>query len=168
MGIKDILPWNRNKRDVATRRDTPNPVHALQTDINRAFQDFWRSFEVPMAGGFDNGLDVALPKVDVRDTDRAVEVVAELPGMEEKDVEVSVADGMLSLRGERQSERETEQKGFIRRERSFGRIERVVPLPQGLELDEAKAKFKNGVLTVTIPKTAEAQAAVKRIAVRRA
>ena len=94
-------------------------------------------------------------------------MVAELPGMDEADVEVSVAEGMLTIRGEKKSERDEEEKGYVLRERSFGRIERVVPLPAGLDLDSAKATFKNGVLTVTIARTAEAQAAVKHIAVQR-
>ena len=109
-----------------------------------------------------------MPRVDVRETDKEVEVVAELPGMDEADVDVSVAAGMLTIRGEKKSEREERRrKGYILRERSFGRIERVVPLPEGLDLDSAKATFKNGVLTVRIAKTAEAQRAVKRIPVQR-
>lgn len=87
--------------------------------------------------------------------------------MDEADVDVSVAEGMLTIRGEKKSEREREGDGYILRERSFGRIERMVPLPEGLDLDSAEATFKNGVLTVRIAKTAEAQRAAKRIQVQR-
>jgi HSP20 family protein len=75
---------------------------------------------------------------------------------------------MLTIRGEKKEEREREDKGYVLRERSFGRIERLVPLPVGIDPDSAKATFKNGVLTVTIAKTPEAQSAVKRIQVQAA
>ena len=88
--------------------------------------------------------------------------------MNEADIDVSVAPGMLTIRGEKKSERDEEKEGYVLRERSFGRVERVVPLPDGLDLDSPKAVFKNGVLTVTIAKTAEARQAVRRIAVQRA
>ena len=169
MQIKDLIPWRRSKHDVAVRREGMDPFHALQTDMNRAFSDFWRAFDAPMSdiAGF-GGNGHAMPPLDMRETDKAVEVVVELPGIDERDLDVSVADGVLAIRGEKQHEEKTEKKGYMLRERSFGRVERVAPLPPGLDLGAAKAAFKNGVLTVTIPKTAEAQSAVKRIAVRKA
>jgi HSP20 family protein len=169
MNIKDLLPLGRGKREMAARHDggTPlaNPLGALQLDINQAFADFWRAFDQPAFGGGEPG--GAIPKVDIRETDSEVEVTAELPGMDEADIDVSVADGVLTIRGERKAERETKNEGYVRRERSFGRIERVVPLPAGIDPNSATANFKNGVLAVTIAKTAEARDTVKRIAVRR-
>jgi HSP20 family protein len=112
------------------------------------------------------GVSAVVPQVDVRETDKEIEVVAELPGMDEADVDVSASQGMLTIRGEKKSERE-EDEGYVLRERSFGRVERIVPLPDGLDIDSAEAKFRNGVLTVRIPKTADAQRAAKRISVQR-
>jgi HSP20 family protein len=167
MKITDLIPWG--KRDVPARRDGTNAVHALQADLNRVFDDFWRAFDLPSPGTWGTGFDAeAAPRIDVRETAKQVEVLAELPGMEEKDVDVRVAEGTLTITGEKKSERETEEKGYVLRERSFGRFERVVPLPDGLDVDAAKATFKNGVLTITIPKTAEAQTEVKHIQVQRA
>ena len=177
MNIRDLIPWGHGRREpwsrdtraVATRRDDDDdPMRAFQLDLNRVFDDFWRRLELPMLGAGDGGAESGLaPQVDVRETDKEVEVVAELPGMDEADVDVSVAAGMLTIRGEKKSEREREGNGYILRERSFGRIERLVPLPEGLDLDSAEATFKNGVLTVRIAKTAEAQRAAKRIQVQR-
>jgi HSP20 family protein len=168
MSIKDLVPWTRSKREVAAHHEAANPIGSLQLAIDRAFEDFWRAFDVPMLGGEQAGFaGAALPKVDIRQNDREVEVMAELPGMNEADVDVSIAEGLLTIRGERKAERDTEEKGYIRRERSFGRIERMVPLPDGLDLNSATATFKNGVLTVAIAKTAEAREAVKRIPVQR-
>jgi HSP20 family protein len=166
MKISDLIPWVGTKYGTPARRSGADPLRALQADIDHAFGDFWRRFDLPMLGGADpRQLD---PRVDVRDTGKAVEVIAELPGMSEADVEIAVADGVLNIRGEKKAERETEKKGYVVRERSYGTTERVVLLPEGLDLDSAKATFKNGVLTVTIAKTAAAQAAVKHISVQAA
>jgi HSP20 family protein len=166
MKVKDLIPWSAGKRELAVRRENASPVQALQFDINRAFDDFWRTFELAVPGGSNKGFaGSAVPSIDVRETDKEIEVVAELPGMDEKDVEVSVADGALTIRGVKDTKRETQEKGYVLRERSYGRFERIVPLPEGLKADAAKAEFKKGVLTVTIPKTDEARSAVKRIRV---
>jgi HSP20 family protein len=167
MNIRDLVPWNRGRREVGRRRENGDPLLALQSGFDRAFEDFWRTLDAAPAGWDTLPLGVATPQVDVRETDEEVEVVAELPGMDEKDVEVRVAEGALVIRGEKSSEREADEKGYILRERSFGHVERLVPLPEGLDLDEAKARFKKGVLEITIPKTPEARASVKRIAVQR-
>jgi HSP20 family protein len=175
MKIKDVMPWNWGKRDVPVHRngteggDGENAVLALQSDMNRVFDDFWRGFGLPMSRDWDVGFaNDAIPVVDMRETGKAVEIIAEMPGMTESDVDVRVAEGTLTIRGEKTTESEKEKTGYVLRERSFGRIERVVPLQEGLALDATNATFKNGVLTVTIPKTERAQAEVKRVSVRRA
>jgi HSP20 family protein len=175
MNLKNLIPGKRSRRNASVRHEgsdvseSTDTMLALQTDFNRAFEDFWRALNLPaLAMSTDDLASVAAPNVDVRDTDKAVEVIAELPGMEEADFDVALAEGALTIRGTKKSEREKEESGYVLRERSFGRIERVVPLPEGLDADSAKATFKNGVLTVTIPKTEESQAAVKHIPVQRA
>jgi HSP20 family protein len=86
--------------------------------------------------------------------------------MEESDIDLSIADDALIIRGEKKIDRETEENGFVLRERRFGLIERTVPLPDGIDPDAADATFRNGVLTVVIPKTAEAKSSVKRVTVK--
>jgi HSP20 family protein len=121
-----------------------------------------------MLGDWGDGLEGAVvPRVDVRETDQEVEVIAELPGMDEGDIDVSVSQGMLTIRGEKRSEREEEDAGYVVCECSHGRVERTIPLPDGLGVDAAEARFRNGVLTVRIPKTPETQRAAKRISVQR-
>lgn len=166
MKISDLIPWAGRRHEAPARRNGADPLRALQTDIDRAFGDFWRNFDPPTLGA--GPARQTSPRVDVRDTGKAIEVIAELPGMSEADVEVALAEGVLIIRGEKKAERETEKKGYVVRERSYGTIERVVPLPESLDLDSATATFKNGVLSVTVAKTAEAQAAVKRIPVQAA
>jgi len=167
MNIKELTPWSHGKRHMPMSRDGEDPLRMLQSEVNRAFEQFWRGFDLPTSGAWDTGLaSGSMPPVDVRETGKEIEIVAELPGMDKGDVDVSVADGTLIIRGEKKAEHEKEEKGYRLRERSFGRVERVVPLPEGVDLDAVQAKFKNGVLTVTVPKTAEARSAIKRIPVQ--
>ena len=167
MKVKDLISRSPSKRAVQQQSESPHPVRALQSDINRVFEEFWRSFHLPFSRlRDDNGGTVTEPSIDVRETDQELEVKAELPGMEEKDIEVGVTPGLLTIAGQKESERETQEQSYVLRERSFGRFERVIPLPDGVDIDSAKATFKNGLLTISIPKTREAQAALKRVAVK--
>jgi HSP20 family protein len=154
------------------RPSDDDPVQALQKDINRAFDDFLRMFPVPFSGWPSLGWPATLMEnadgvqVDLVETDKEVRVTAELPGMEEGDIDVRVSDGMLTISGEKKLDRETDEKGYTLRERRFGRVERVLPLPEGVDADAAQAAFRSGVLTVTIPKTSQAQGSAKRILVQ--
>src|SRR5260370_8619237 len=131
MSIRDLLPLSRGKRDmtVLPERTNPlaNPLGSLQLDINQAFADFWRAFDLPALGGGEPG--ATAPKVDVRETDREVEVTAELPGMDEADIHVSAADGVPTIPGEPKEERETKDKGYAPREPTFRPTERAPPCP---------------------------------------
>ncbi|GLK65344.1 hypothetical protein GCM10017635_28190 [Paracoccus kondratievae] len=101
------------------------------------------------------------PSVEISETDKAISVTAELPGLEEKDVEVLLEDGLLTLRGEKTTSTEDSERRFS--ERVYGRFERRIPLPAGIDEGAVEASFRNGVLTVTLPRTETAQAQVKRI-----
>lgn len=167
MNPANLLPWTR-RNNAAVRANDDSDVLALQSNLNRAFDVFWRSFNAPFASSLDSALPETMPRIDVRESDKEVVVTAELPGMDEDDVEVSVADGALTIRGEFSREREKDEDGYVLRERSLGRVERVVPLPEGLDLDSAAATLKNGLLSVTLPRNAAASAAKKKIAIKRA
>ncbi len=170
MTIRDLMPWNwgRSEAPVPTRREDEEPMRALQTDINRAFETFWGAFNAPMMRGLGDiaGFGGTAPRIEVSETDREIEVTAELPGLEEKDVTVSMTQDALTLKGERRTETEDKQRNYIYQERRYGAFQRTIPLPAGIDADQAKAVFKNGVLTVTVPKTEAAQKAAKRIEVQ--
>jgi HSP20 family protein len=169
MNIRELVPWGRHKREEEEMyRNGGDATLALRSDLNRVFDSFWNRLDLPALGVWDEAFGRSvLPRVDIRDLDKEIEVVAELPGMDERDVSVGVADGSLTIRGEQRSEREEERRGYLLHERTSGRIERIVPLPPDLDIDSARARFKNGVLTITIAKTPEAQAATRQIPVRR-
>jgi|TARA_Y100001933_G_scaffold106517_1_gene106770 HSP20 family protein len=161
MQIKDLIPWARKDHAPDAKTDETNPIATLQRDMNRVFESFWNrvgDLDWPWGGGE--------AKSDVVETDDAVEVSIELPGMEMKDIEVSVTDDMLTVKGEKKIERQEEKKGYYLSERSYGAIYRTIPLPPGVDGEKAEASFKNGVLTIRLPQTPEAQARVKRIDVK--
>jgi HSP20 family protein len=163
MSIRDLVPWGRHERDRRPQRGAADAFLALQSEVGGAFEDFWRTFDVPSIGAVDGGL---VPRVDVREGDDAVEVVAELPGVEERNLDVRLSEGLLTLRGAKAASRESEQGGYVLRECSVGRFERAVPLPAGLDPDSAQAKFQNGVLTVRIPRATGARSTARRIPVK--
>ena len=103
-----------------------------------------------------------MPTVDVSETDKAYEITAELPGMDEKNVEVKVANGVLTIKGEKQDEKEEKKKDYHMRERSYGSFERSFQVPDGVDADKIEANFKKGVLTVILPKSAEAKRLKRR------
>jgi HSP20 family protein len=156
-----IIPWRRsNQRWLAEREG--DPFSYLRHQVNRVFDDFWGE---PWQARGETWSGFA-PQVDVTETDKDVKVCAEIPGVEAKDIDVSVEDGTLTIRGEKKYEREENEKGQYRMERSYGSFERAIPLP--VEVDEAKAKaeFKNGVLRLTLPKRPGAQSRRKKIPVK--
>ncbi len=151
------------------------PLEGLRREIDQLFEDFgigtWRSpfrrsfFDMDPFRRAKTAFS-GMPAVDVTETEKGYKVVAELPGMDEKNIEVKIANGMLTIKGEKQEEKEEEKQDYYVRERSFGSFERTFQVPDGVDLDKVDASFKKGVLTVTLPKTAEAQKAEKKITVK--
>lgn len=166
MDFRDLIPFGRERRSVPVRRDRgEHPMETFQREVNRLFDDFFRA---PTLLGGSDGAFATMPRVDVSESEREYEVTAELPGMEEKDVEVVLADNVLTVRGEKKAEREEKDKNFYLSERSFGSFRRAIPLPAEVDEDKVEAQFKNGVLTVRLPKSPEAQAKTRRIEVKAA
>jgi len=104
--------------------------------------------------------------MDLEETEKEYRITAELPGMEEKDVEVLLAGNTLTLKGEKKEEKEEKGKSFYHVERSYGTFQRTVPLPEGIDLKKIDAEFKNGVLTVKLPKTAEAKTKGRKVPIK--
>jgi HSP20 family protein len=164
MQMRDLIPWGTNKGSEIAKRDDDSPVLSLQRDVNRIFEDFWKRFDQPF--GAIGRWDSSGPRTDVAETTSALEVSIELPGLEREEVDVSLTDSALTIKGEKKREREESKKGYHLSERSYGSFYRSIPLPSGVDTDKASAEFKNGVLTVTLPKTQEALSHVKKIEVK--
>ena len=165
MAIKDLIPWNNKGREVGFQRATDvHPFLALHREMNRMFDEVFRGFDVAPFGLASRALDgLGWPQIDIEETDKEVRITAELPGLDEKDVSLEIANGVLSISGEKKSESEDKSRRFS--ERYYGRFERRIPL-EDVEEDKVSAAFKNGVLTITAPKAAEAKN-VRRIAINR-
>ena len=108
------------------------------------------------------------PAVDIAEKDKEYEITAELPGMDEKNIDVKFADGILTIKGEKTEEKEEKKKGYYLSERRFGSFQRSFQVPAGVDADKIDASFKNGVLTVILPKSAQAQKSEKKIAIKKA
>jgi HSP20 family protein len=160
MAITDLIPWTRNRNMPVPRQTEQHPFLALHREMNWMFDDFFRGFDLPMTttNGWSAG---GWPHVEISETDNEVKLVAELPGTEEKDIELTLNDGMLTLKGEKKAE----TNGAVYSERWHGQFERTVQLGPDVDPDKIKAEFKNGVLTVTVGKRPEPQRQVKRIAI---
>lgn len=164
MSVRDLIPWGRNNNPVPAsyREDEQSPFLTLHREMNRLFDDVWRGFNAPLSSGARTfGWNSGWPEIEVSETEKSVRVTAEVPGLDEKDVEVLFEDGVLTLRGEKRSELEDKDRQFS--ERFYGRFERRIPLGAEVEDDKASASFKNGVLTIELPKNANAQSKARRI-----
>jgi HSP20 family protein len=156
--------------------DEWHPLSSLRREVDRLFEDFpfgpWRSpvgrspFDVEpfWRGALSFG---KAPAVDIAEHDKAYEITAELPGMDEKDIDVKYADGVLTIKGEKKEEKEEKEKDYYLSERRFGSFQRAFRVPDGVDADQIEADFKNGVLTVALPKSAEAQKREKKIAIKK-
>jgi HSP20 family protein len=167
MNMRDLIPWGRNAQTTPSPyREEGDPFLTLHREMNRLFDDVFRGFDIAPFGSFGGmGRMAGWPSVEVSETDKDIRVSAELPGLEEKDVEVLMSDGVLTIRGEKRSEVEDKSRAFS--ERTYGRFERRIPLGWEVEEDKVNASFQNGVLTVTMPKSAKAAAKARRIAINR-
>ena len=161
MANRELTPWTGGRGLAPFGRD---PFTSFRHEMDRLFDDFFAPAEPRSFGG--NGGALLRPSVDVAETEQAYTVTAELPGLEQKDVELNLRDNALILSGEKRQESHDENGGRTYTERSFGRFERVIPLPEEVDADRVEANFKNGVLKVTLPKNPKAQEKARRIEIK--
>ena len=164
MAIRDLVPWRRGD-GLLGRSAVRHPLAELRNEMNRLFDGFFQGTEWPL-GRLDDMGEFA-PSVDVRETDKAFLISAELPGMDEKDIQVEYRDDGIAIRGEKKTDKEEKKEGYQYSERSYGSFYRLVPIPAEVQVGKASAEFSKGVLTVTLPKSPEAQAKRKKIEIKR-
>jgi HSP20 family protein len=166
MNISDLVPW-RNRGRVRVRHDGDDRedlAPARRPWDKDLFDDFFRGFGMTPFGreswqGFS-------PRLDVAESDREFRVTAELPGLNEEDIDVSLSRDMLTIKGEKRAETEDKGENYYRMERSYGSFQRTIPVPgDQVNADQVDATYRNGVLTITLPKRPEAQQSTRRITV---
>lgn len=155
MTLKSLIPIRRERTDLADA----GPFSALHREVDRLFEDFTRGFA--SFGKFD-----LMPSMDVVEGDKEIEITAELPGLEEKDVEINYAEGVLTIRGEKKSEKEEKKQTRHLIERSYGSFSRTLDLPAGVDPSKIKASINKGVLKVVVEKPAAKE--TKKIEVKAA
>jgi len=167
--VKNLIPWRKRSEELTPSRGNGHPLEVLQRQINEIFEDFFEGFgksdRWPSLRRSSRVWPEVSPRFEVSETDKEVRVKAELPGFEEKDIEVILDENVLTIRGEKKEEHEEKKRNYYLSELSYGRFQRSIPLPSGVDRERAKASFKRGVLTVRMPKTESAQAQRKRIAI---
>lgn len=159
MTVRSLLPriW----------RDEPHPLRSLRQEMDNLFDSWTKDLGFPQVSFTTTEV---WPRMDVSETDKEIQVTAELPGVDQKDIEITMSGSDLLIKGEKKSEREEkkEEEGrtYHRVERSFGSFQRRLSLPYEVDASKAQAVYKDGVLTLTLPKPAEVQKATKKIEIK--
>jgi HSP20 family protein len=167
----------KTEENASTALRAWQPFESLRREIDRLFDDFdrgWRSpfrrsiFDVEPFWPRQLTIWSTAPAVDIAEKDNAYEMTAELPGMDEKNIEVKLVNGSLPIKGEKKEEKEEKKKDYYLSERHFGSFERNFALPEGVDTNKIEASFKKGVLTIKLPKKPEAIKPEKKIEVKAA
>jgi HSP20 family protein len=137
------------------------PFESLR-EFDRLLDEMWRA---PTLARAERGEGYLTPRLDFAEDEKEVRLYVELPGLSENDVEVMVGEDAVTIKGEKKLEKEEEGKGYAVRERAFGAFYRRIPLDVEIAVDRVEAKFENGLLTLTLPKTVATQAKYKKIPV---
>ncbi|MGC8611655.1 MAG: Hsp20/alpha crystallin family protein [Athalassotoga sp.] len=148
------------KRKESEELDIYRPFEEMQKVIDRFFEEFPRIWPTTLSA------ETFVPAVDISETDKSYEFEVELPGMKREDVNIEIDDGILTIRGEKKEERKEEKKGYKKIERSYGKFERSFSLPSDIDEKNISAKFENGVLNISIPKSPEAKSAKRKIEIK--
>lgn len=187
MDIKKLAPWNWFKKEEeesgatvpvkradslanTARGASSHPIVQLQREMDRLFENAFHGFGfspfrselfTPLT---DSGL--LRPQVDVGASDKEYSITVEVPGVDEKDVKIEIVNDTMTIRGEKKQEKEEKEKNYYRVERSYGSFHRVLSLPEDVNQDDIKATFKNGVLTIKMPRKALPKSDVKQIDIK--
>lgn len=179
--MKTTEPRVENKGP-AHRHESDHPLLALRQEVDRLFDTFFSGFSLGpfgargvttpvgrgegLLGTLGTGWGEAFPKMDITETDAEMKATVELPGMDEKDVTISVDGDILTIKGEKKDERKEEKEGYFLSERHYGAVERVIRLPETADQDKIDAALEKGVLTVTVPKTARHKKTTRKVEIR--
>ncbi|MDP3450664.1 MAG: Hsp20/alpha crystallin family protein [Anaerolineaceae bacterium] len=162
----NILPLRRRGNTMPARRGNETPVMAIQNEMNRMFDQFFNDPFTLLSVPGVRTLSDFMPRIDVCETEAAMLVTAELPGMEEKDIQLTLENETLVISGEKKTDTEEKGKNFHRIERSYGSFQRVIPLVSEIQQEKVEANFKNGILNITLPKTPAAAKQTHKIEIK--
>jgi HSP20 family protein len=159
------LATTRGRHAEPARSMLHHPLASFQSEIDRVFGEFLQSLDLSKFPAFMNGEIV--PKADFSESESAYELAVEVPGVSEKDLDVSVKNGVLTVKGEKKSEREEKKKDYLRTERSYGSYFRAMALPEDADESQITAHYADGVLRIAVPKSADSKSKSKKIAIQK-
>lgn len=178
--VKDLIPKRRKKYQLPVRRSSysgyqpdawEQPFLELRKATDHLFDDFSRSFRWPRPS-VQNSLELTAdflgtnwPIVDIYEMDEEIKIIAELPGVAKDNIDISITDERVTISGQKKEQEEINEGGYYRLERSYGSFQRSFQLPCEVESDKAEAIFKDGILTVNLPKSAAASRRIRKIIV---
>ena len=161
MTFNALNPFSKN---VPVRYERDDPFALLRHDMDSLSDDFFRGFDIePMWSGSISSFS---PNVDIKENDKEIKVTAELPGIDEKDIDLTLNKDSLTIRGEKKEEKEDDGKDFYRMERSYGSFSRTITLPVEVETGKVSATYRKGVLKIKLPKNAKAIERKKKITIK--
>ena len=158
-----LAPWRGRFGLRRGEREAEHPLDIFHREFDDLFETLRRGFDMPMLGQYAMPFTATMPRIDVVEDENRIHIAVELPGMDEKDVEVTLSDNVLTIKGEKKVETEETEKPYAYMERSYGAFCRRIPLDVEVVTDKVEATFDKGVLSVDLPKTAEAKKAYKKI-----
>lgn len=148
-------------------RGNHNPVLALQSEVNKLFGSFFGDTLPSLWRSSEHMFDIS-PALDVTETDKEIRVTAEVPGLDSKDLQVSISDKYITISGNKSEEKKEEKQGYFHQERSYGEFQRVVALPENVNGEKAEASITKGLLVVTVPKKEGAQTKTRKLDIKQA
>ena len=173
MSLKQMSPWRWGGLRGWKEEDRPfesffERMNSLHKEMDLLFKGFWDNADLPSMTGPNWEFAKLNPLLDETEDEKAYHVKIELPGMDKEDVDISLSDGMLIIRGEKKQEEDEKGKDYYRSERMFGAFRRALPIPVEVDDSKIEASFDKGVLNIELPKSAEAQKKIKHIDIKAA
>ncbi|HON37997.1 MAG: Hsp20/alpha crystallin family protein [Desulfomonilia bacterium] len=165
--MRSLTPWRWGRRSVPVSREIEtHPLDMFQREMNRLFDDFFKGFGLRPFGEEMEAAGAFYPQVDMTEDENSIYITAELPGIDEKDIDINLSRDSLTIKGEKREEREEKGKESYYMERSFGAFSRVIPIPVEVNPDKAEATFKKGVLNITLPKVEKEKKEQRKIKIK--
>jgi HSP20 family protein len=141
-----LIKWESRGKELS-------PFRSLREEVDRVFDDFFRGWPSPWRAGWPTAEQEFVPTVSLKETEKEFVLTAEVPGISKEGLDVAITEDSVTIKGERKEEKETREESYHYKESTYGTFERVIPLPSAILADKAKAKLKDGVLSLTLPKS---------------
>jgi HSP20 family protein len=162
-GKMSLTPWRGRFGLLLGEREKKYPLDVFHREFDHLFENLWHNFDPPMIGRQEMPFGTVMPRIDMMEDEDRIHLTVELPGMDERDVEVTLSDNALTIKGEKKVELEETEKPYAYMERFYGSFCRRIPLDIDVVTDKVEATFEKGVLSINLPKVAEAKKSYKKV-----